>query len=114
MFPIKQRKSPVLAFLIEHIGRSSSCQVEVKTLRFIPGISAVRANENGNISLQKNPFGMGVVFDAGQLQVTNILQKQIEKHLLSMLRFERGKIGGFEFPRPAHPWCMLEFIFEDF
>src|SRR5574344_2187391 len=56
--PIVRRKSPILTFYREIIGRSTCLFVKMKQIRLHPRINTVPADSNRQISFQYNSFGM--------------------------------------------------------
>ncbi len=84
--PVVGRKSPVLSIYREAIGRSTSLQVKVKVMRFMPYVAAFTVYANGYITLQYHASCHSILVCGAHLHMQHILHIIVESHLFIFFR----------------------------
>lgn len=64
-----------MPFIVVGVGRSSGRQRKIKSVGLKPRIGAVRTDEDRDVSLEQDAFGVGILFHLDHLEVAEELEE---------------------------------------
>ena len=84
--PVVSGEAPVLTVGREGVGRCSRLSVHIEVMGFYPRLNAATVNANGDVALENDALRLGIATHIAELDVKQVLQEAIERHIGIVLR----------------------------